>query len=47
MNKKSALICPETATDISPETLNSLYVTMLRIRRVEERVAELVGAGGR
>ena len=33
----------ETATDISPITLRSLYTTMLRLRRFEERVAELLG----
>ena len=32
----------ETATDISPITLRSLYTTMLKIRRFEERVAELL-----
>jgi len=30
----------ETATDISPATLRSLYIMMLKIRRVEERIAE-------
>jgi len=32
----------EMATDISPISLKSLYKTMLRIRRFEERVAELL-----
>lgn len=32
----------ETATDIAPITLRSLYTTMLKIRRFEERVAELL-----
>jgi len=32
----------ETAMDISPATLRSLYVAMLKMRRVEERVAELL-----
>ena len=31
------------ANDIPPETLKSLYTTMLRIRRFEERVADLLG----
>lgn len=34
----------ETATDISPTTLRSLYTTMLRLRRFEEKVAELLCA---
>jgi len=34
----------EAATDISPITLRSLYTTMLRLRRFEERVAELLGS---
>ena len=32
----------DDATNISPETLQMMYVTMLRIRKLEERVAELV-----
>ncbi|MDP2729857.1 MAG: thiamine pyrophosphate-dependent dehydrogenase E1 component subunit alpha [Dehalococcoidales bacterium] len=32
----------ESTTDISPETLKSIYTTMLRIRRFEEKVAELL-----
>ena len=36
---------PEAASDISSETLKSLYTTMLRIRRFEERVAELLESG--
>jgi len=33
----------EMTEDIGPATLRSLYVTMLRIRKFEERVAELLG----
>jgi len=32
----------EMAADISPATLKALYTTMLRIRRVEEQIAELL-----
>ena len=32
----------EMAVDISPATLKALYTTMLRIRRVEEKIAELL-----
>lgn len=35
-------VTAKTVTDISPATLRALYATMLRIRRFEERVAELV-----
>ena len=33
---------PRTGLNIPPETLRAMYVTMLRIRKFEERVAELV-----
>lgn len=35
----------KTATDISPATLRSLYIMMLKIRRVEEKIAELLLQG--
>ena len=34
-----------TTADISPKTLRSMYVTMLTIRRFEERLGELVKQG--
>lgn len=40
MKPQSDPINLETATDISPATLRSLYIMMLKIRRVEERIAE-------
>jgi len=33
---------PKTSLNIPPETLRAMYVTMLRIRKFEEKVAELV-----
>lgn len=43
MNKKhSDPVVTKTVTDISSITLRAMYVTMLRIRKFEERVAELV-----
>ncbi|MBI4180430.1 MAG: thiamine pyrophosphate-dependent dehydrogenase E1 component subunit alpha, partial [Chloroflexi bacterium] len=44
MNPQSKPTNPKTATDIPPATLKSLYQTMLKIRRFEERVAELLDA---
>lgn len=40
--KRSRPSNARTATAISPAILRSLYITMLRIRRFEERVAELL-----
>lgn len=42
MNRRAAPANSKTATDISPATLKSLYTTMLRIRRFEEKVADLL-----
>lgn len=43
MNEKhSDPVVTKTVTDISSLTLRTMYVTMLRIRKFEERVAELV-----
>ena len=40
--KRAGLRIDETGLDIPEATLRAMYVTMLRIRRFEERVAELV-----
>lgn len=46
MNKKySDPVVKKTVTDISSVTLRAMYATMLRIRKFEERVAELVSQG--
>jgi TPP-dependent pyruvate/acetoin dehydrogenase alpha subunit len=43
LNKKhSDPVTAKIVTDISPATLRAMYATMLRIRKFEERVAELV-----
>ena len=43
MNEKhSDPVVTKTVTDISSETLRAMYATMLRIRKFEERVAELI-----
>lgn len=40
--KRSNLVIPETGTSIPTTTLRAMYVTMVRIRKFEERVAELL-----
>lgn len=42
MKSQSDLFRLEMVTDISPVTLRAIYTTMLRIRRFEERVADLL-----
>lgn len=43
MSKKHpALRTPKTGLNVPPKTLRAMYVTMLRIRKFEEKVAELV-----
>jgi TPP-dependent pyruvate/acetoin dehydrogenase alpha subunit len=40
--KRSEPVATKASTDISAATLRAMYVTMLRIRKFEERVAQLV-----
>src|SRR3990170_8743466 len=42
MKRRSAQASSKTTSKISPATLKSLYTAMLRIRRFEEKVAELL-----
>lgn len=45
MKQHTTLITEESIKDVPAALLKAMYVTMIRIRKLEERIAELVSAG--